>query len=254
MSKGNLSSERRVERLSEQWWASRTPEVRARRCTAHRSDRSGERCKNAALVYQHVCRFHGGASQRAKNAATRRLGEAADTLVKRLLGFALDGNVDDAVALRAMLGALDRAGLTVAQSVEVNGEVTLKPFDEILASMSGVASITREESRRRRGIESPPALAMGADDLAALTQRDILDVEVVDEAPTPPADRLVERRNRPKRASGRPKRAESQPEPEGDGIPPGYLDRDEASARAHKSNVAAGVYSDRKRRGGMNLR
>ncbi|BBX53146.1 hypothetical protein GCM10009645_54040 [Mycolicibacterium poriferae] len=39
-----------------------------------------------------VCRVHGGAAPQVKAAARRRLDRAADVLVQRLLGMALDGN------------------------------------------------------------------------------------------------------------------------------------------------------------------
>jgi hypothetical protein len=39
-----------------------------------------------------VCRLHGGEAPQVKAAVKRRLDQAADALVARLLGFALDGD------------------------------------------------------------------------------------------------------------------------------------------------------------------
>jgi len=76
-----------------------------------------------------VCRSHGGAAPQVQKAARRRLEQAADVLVQRLLGIALDGTAPDQVALSAVLGALDRAGLSVKSTLGV--EVTAKPWEQI---------------------------------------------------------------------------------------------------------------------------
>ena len=82
-----------------------------------------------------------------------RLDQAADVLVQRLLGMALDGDVDDNVALRAIIAALDRAGIVVPTTVDV----TVGPkawelvFDEIAGGF-------REASRAARGYVGTAAL------------------------------------------------------------------------------------------------
>ena len=48
-----------------------------------------------------MCYHHGGDAPQVKAKAQRRLQQAADALVQRLLGFALDGNVTDPVELQA---------------------------------------------------------------------------------------------------------------------------------------------------------
>jgi len=57
-----------------------------------------------------------------KAAAKRRLDQAADVLVQRLLAFALDGGTSDNVALQAIIAALDRAGLNVKQAMELSAK------------------------------------------------------------------------------------------------------------------------------------
>ena len=69
------------------------------RCTA-RSTRTGERCKRPAILGGNVCYHHGGNAPQVKAKALRRLQQAADALVQRLLGMALDGDAPDHVALR----------------------------------------------------------------------------------------------------------------------------------------------------------
>jgi hypothetical protein len=103
-----------------------------------------------------VCRVHGGAAPQVKQAAQRRLQNAADVLVQRLLGFALDGEAPDAIALAAIRDALDRGGLNPKTAVEVS----VAPYEQVLADLAGVAHISRAESRAQRGIvePEPPAL------------------------------------------------------------------------------------------------
>lgn len=128
------------------------------RCTARKQN--GEPCRAMAARGATVCRVHGGSAPQVKAAAKRRLDQAADVLVQRLLGFALGGDVADAIALAAVRDALDRAGLSPRQAVEVG--VELKPWEQIMANIafSGIAQITREEHRARLGLpaDEPPAL------------------------------------------------------------------------------------------------
>lgn len=205
----NLSTLTPIVKWSEQWWAQATPEVRARRCTAHRSDRSGRRCKNAALVFQTVCRYHGGASKNAKNAAQRRLGEALDIMAKGLLTIAQSAE-SESVRLAAIKEVLNLGGITAKTSVEVDASVSLKPFQEILA---GIAPVTRAESRAQRGLPPAPADSHALAELASLKNRDIIDAEVVSETPARPASVDGDERTPRRNSSGRPKRSERRTEP-----------------------------------------
>lgn len=63
------------------------------------------------------CRVHRGSAPQVRTAAKRRLDQAADALVQKLPGFALDGEATDAVALQAIRDALDRAGLGAKQAL-----------------------------------------------------------------------------------------------------------------------------------------
>src|SRR5689334_1145048 len=80
----------------------------SRRCAGHK--KTGEQCKNAAILGSTVCRFHGGAARHVKAAARARLENAADLMAKQLLGIALTAE-GEAVKLAAIRDALDRAGL-----------------------------------------------------------------------------------------------------------------------------------------------
>ena len=134
------------------------------------------------MLGSNVCRAHGGAAPQTRAKAKRRLEQAADALVQRLLQFALDGRVDDNVALHAIRDALDRAGLGAKTEVAL----AVKPWEDIMNDVAGVATITREESRARRGLpDDAPAPA---------EPLDIVDAEVVDDAEPPayPPDATVD--------------------------------------------------------------
>ena len=140
--------------------------------------RTGQRCKLPSMLGGNVCRAHGGAAPQTRAKAQRRLQPAADVLVQRLLSFALDGNVPDAVALQAIRDALDRAGLK--PGVEVG--MTVKPYESILEQ---VESGSRAEFRRSRGVaddtEHPPALADTPRELTTADADAPIDAEIVDD-------------------------------------------------------------------------
>src|ERR1700739_249698 len=112
------------------------------RCTA-RSTRTGERCKRPAMLGGNVCSHHGGNAPQVKAKALRRLQQAADALVQRLLGLALDGDAPDHVALQAIRDALDRAGIPAKAEVTVE----LKPWEQLMGDIAGIATIARAEHR-----------------------------------------------------------------------------------------------------------
>lgn len=141
---------------TELWWEQARPEVQARRCKAHR--KNGSRCLKAAIEGAVVCRTHGGATGHIKRAARARLENAADRMAKELLGIAIDPKTSDAVKLKAITAALDRAGIKPTTEVVVSAGNT-SGFDEVFGD---VFTGSRAESRRARGME------LGPNDLAAL--------------------------------------------------------------------------------------
>jgi len=106
--------------------------------------------------------------------------------VQRLLGQALDSDAPDHVALAAIRDALDRAGLGAKQAVGVEAE--LKPYERVLESVTGLATISRAESRERRGLRATPAPADPPEPM------EVVDAEVVDPPGSPPAGRPGGRR------------------------------------------------------------
>ncbi|ULP48608.1 hypothetical protein [Mycolicibacter virginiensis] len=146
----------------------------AMRCTA-RSSRTGEPCKRPPMLGGNVCYHHGGAAPQVKAKAQRRLEQSCDSLVQKLLGMALDGDVPDHVALAAIRDALDRAMGKATATVEVSAKPA---WEEVMNDIVGVAHITQAESQARQGLlpDEPRALPAPDDDLA------VIDAEVVDTA------------------------------------------------------------------------
>lgn len=150
----NIGNRNSVDKWSETWWAEATPELRARRCKAHR--KNGVQCKRVAINGATVCRMHGGAARHVKNAARARLQNAADRMARELLKMAVDDNVADSVKLQAIRDALDRAGVSAKTEVEL----VAKPFEMVFEAME---SGNRAEHRRRNAIEAE--FGCSADDL-----------------------------------------------------------------------------------------
>lgn len=146
-----------------------------------------------------VCYHHGGNAPQVKAKAQRRLQQAADALVQRLLGFALDGTVADPVALQAIRDALDRAGLGAQQALAV--EVKQEPWEELLGDVAHITKAQHEAMKRGELLPAPAALPP-ADDRA-----DVLDAEVV---PVPPPEHTRER------AAGTPPPEWAEPPPRTD--------------------------------------
>lgn len=163
---GDLSSNQRISKWSEQWWATiARPGVR--RCKAHR--KNGNRCRRACMEGQNVCGTYGGRAPQNIRKARERLAEAADRMARELLKMAIDPSVADAVKLSAIKDALDRGGVSVKSVATV--EITTRPYEEIFDSIE-MTTGSRAQYRRSQGIsddsDTPPALADHAVELPAL--------------------------------------------------------------------------------------
>jgi hypothetical protein len=130
---------------SEGWWDEHDNQ---NRCVAHR--KNGEQCLKAAIRGANVCRFHGGAAGHVRRKARERIELAADRMAKELLGIATDGQ-SEAVKLNAIRDALDRAGLGAKAEVSLE----LKPWEQLMGDIAGVATISRAEHRARQGRPPP---------------------------------------------------------------------------------------------------
>ncbi|AKK30727.1 hypothetical protein [Mycobacterium sp. EPa45] len=132
-----------------------------RRCTA-RSSRTGNLCKNAAILGSHVCRYHGGAAKQVKQAARTRLENAAELMAKQLLGMALTADTES-VKLAAIRDALDRAGLKAPSEIVVSpGEP--KAFETVFDSIGGAPGESLEANVGYGQNDSPAPAYTQVDD------------------------------------------------------------------------------------------
>lgn len=156
------------------------------RCTA-RSTRTGEPCKRPAMLGGNVCYHHGGAAPQVRAKAKRRLEQASDALVQRLLQFAMDGGVDDNVALRAIRDALDRAGLMAKTEIAVEVKA---PWEELLGDVAQITKAQHEAMKRGEyqpaTLPDPAALPPAREDRA-----DVVDAEVVEDTPERTGERAA---------------------------------------------------------------
>lgn len=162
----------RVVKYSEDWWATRKPEVRARRC--HVTKKDGEQCGKVAMDGQRVCGTHGGRAPQAKAAARRRLDEAADRMAKQLLGIA-ESAESESVKLAAVRDALDRAGLKPPTQVEV-GPKQPEPWEQLLGDVAHVTKAQHEAMKR--GEPLPPSPLPPAPE-----PLEVVDAEIVEDGP-----------------------------------------------------------------------
>ena len=203
-------------------------------CTA-RSKRSGERCRLPSMLGSNVCRSHGGAAPATRAKAKRRLEQASDVLVQRLLQFALDGTVADNVALQAIRDALDRAGMGAKHALELSTPPA-EPVDDIIdAATFDVARITRAQHQAlQRGEPMPPALPPVA------AEPGILDVEFAEEPHVPTPSSTGDAPDAAERVDGPPRRpawAEDPPEPPKRGLM--TLEEANAALREDEQRVRA---------------
>ena len=133
-------------------------------CTA-RSKRTGQRCRRPSSLGSNVCRAHGSAAPQTRAKAQRRLAQASDVLVQRLLSLALDGDTPDNVALSAIIAALDRAGLSVKTTGTL--EVSVKPFERVFDAITA-------------GPRDPEQPALEAPNDEDRLDAEAIDVEIVD--------------------------------------------------------------------------
>ena len=92
-----------------------------RLCKAHLSDGSGTLCSRWAIRGGTVCPMHGASAPQVREAARRRLLEAADPAAAELVRLALD-SPDDRVRLAACRDILDRAEVREVVSPFVSDE------------------------------------------------------------------------------------------------------------------------------------
>ncbi|MGE3659304.1 MAG: hypothetical protein AB7G47_21305 [Mycolicibacterium sp.] len=98
--------------------------------------------------------------------------------------MATDDNASDATKLAAIRDALDRAGVSGKTAIEV--EVTAKPWQDLV---DGVTTMTRAESRARRGVPDDTPRWTPPKPIPATDDGEIVDAEVVD-APSDGVDEM----------------------------------------------------------------
>ena len=133
-----------------------------RKCKAHK--KSGEPCGNYALRGQLVCRFHGGGSAHARQAAQRRLLALVEPALATLHKILHSRTASDTDKLRAAVQVLDRTGYS-AETI-----LKLEPAepDRWQQAMEGFLEGLGQPSE----LEELPDASEDADDRPARSRRD----------------------------------------------------------------------------------
>lgn len=96
-----------------------TPSIPGTRpCIAHRRD--GERCTQPAMRGQRVCKMHGGLAPAALAAARRRMAALIDPAIDNIADVLNSSAASDGDRLKAAFGALDRAGVPPARTIDAH--------------------------------------------------------------------------------------------------------------------------------------
>jgi hypothetical protein len=166
-------------------------------------------------------------------AARRRLDEAADRMARELLGIAT-GAESEAVKLAAVRDALDRAGLSAKQSVELSAKRP-EPWEEMMMDFARTSRERQDalEQLARRG-EPPAPLS------PAPARPDIVDAELVppQEARDHRPRGAVDGADRPDTADVPTDKSATSPAPAPP--PPRELNQDEAAALLRESRLRTG--------------
>jgi len=135
----------------------------SRRCTAT-ANRTGERCRAAAIKGGTVCRMHGGALPQVKRAAKDRLMAMVDPALVELRKIIDRTDASDADKLRAIQMVLDRTGFKPGVQIEVG----LSRFDQFLAAAIGMdpdtGQVGIDRDLRDLSAADRPALGPGGGD------------------------------------------------------------------------------------------
>lgn len=132
-----------------------------RRCVATNS--RGERCRKFAIYGSTVCRTHGGATKKTREAARIRVENASNRLMGKLIEFAFDDTKPPDVQLKAIQNSLDRAGLKPPAEVVLSQQET-KAYEAVFDSIggdpqaAGFHSGTAEDGNSA-GVDASPAPA-----------------------------------------------------------------------------------------------
>jgi len=135
-----------------------------------------------------VCRVHGGSAPQVKAAAQRRIQQALDAAAKRLTGFAFDEGVSESIALAAVNGILDRGGLGAKEAVELSAKPP-EPWEELLGDVAQITKAQHEALKRGEAFTPAPA----PQPALPPAHEDLVDAEVVPDAPESPPERDGER-------------------------------------------------------------
>ena len=160
----------------------------ARRCIA-KANRTGERCRAAAIKGGTVCRIHGGGAPQVKKAAKERLLELVEPALAELRKIVMNPKTDDSVKVRSIQIILDRTGYGPGQTVILQSSAWDDATDALLNGMidanNGNLPVSRDMSSLPHdgGVERPTV---------KFDWPDVIDGEVIEDESTDNRDQFTE--------------------------------------------------------------
>lgn len=162
----------------------------SRRCKA-KANRTGERCKRAAIKGGTVCTTHGGRAPQVVKSARERLLALVDPAFAVLLKILTDPNADDSVKVRAAIATLDRTGYGANQTVTLEVSEFNAATDAMLSGMidaNGTLPVSRDmSSLPHDGGGERPTVNIQKD--SDFDWPDVIDGEVIEDESTDNRDR-----------------------------------------------------------------
>ena len=166
----------------------------SRRCKA-KANRTGERCKRAAIKGGTVCTTHGGRAPQVVKSARERLLALVDPALATLHKILTDPNADDSIKVRAAIAALDRTGMGPGQTVTLQTSKWDDATDALLSDMidanNGTLPVDRDTSPVPSvGGGERPTVNIQRD--ADFDWPDVIDGEVIEDESTDNRDQFAE--------------------------------------------------------------
>lgn len=178
---------------TDKWWADHTPDHPnynpvIRRCTGHNKS-TGERCRAEAAPGTTVCERHGALIPAVQAAAAQRIQMSVDEAARHMVQWLSDPSVDMRERVKVAQDLLDRGGLAATSKHLVGVVGSNDPIETLFLDLLSTPGALAEPNPVQEEPD-PEVLELNrrADREEAPDWDDIIDADVVEEAPEEPIE------------------------------------------------------------------